>query len=282
MAPQTQDQIDLSDGLVAKPGMDLSDGLVAKDSSAPAPAPEMGIRDSIEAAINDPGNVPDTGWRGEIEKFGQGAAQGLTQPFLHPLKTLGSMAETTPAGSLYDLVTGRPDASQKMGTDMAQGLIHDPSRTAGQLAGGFAGAHVLPAVASTAGGAVSRFRNFRPKPSPNIVSPAETAARNLTNAINPEPARAPSYIKAAQTEVPNVLDYARRTNNPLRTQAEFAKAAEGNAQEAANHYNNNVLGPNKDIHPTTAAHPTLLVEKTRRPRLLSETSISGSCRSTRS
>jgi hypothetical protein len=44
------------------------------------------------------------------------------------------------------------------------------------------------------------------------------------------------------------LDYARRTDNPLRTQAEFAKAAEGNAQEAAKHYNDNILGPNESIH----------------------------------
>lgn len=115
------------------------------------PIPEQGIRDRIEAAINDPSNVPDTGWRGQIEKFGQGAAQGLTQPFLHPLKTLGAMAEATPAGSLYDLATGRPDASQQMGKSMAGEIINDPSQAAGQLAGGFAAAHVLPAAVGAAG-----------------------------------------------------------------------------------------------------------------------------------
>jgi hypothetical protein len=77
MAPQTQDQIDLSDGLVAKPGMDLSDGLVAKDSASSAPAPEMGIRDSIEAAINDPGNVPDTGWAVKSRSSARALRRGL-------------------------------------------------------------------------------------------------------------------------------------------------------------------------------------------------------------
>ena len=210
--------------------------------------PQSSFRGRIESAINDPSNVPDTGWRGNVERFGQMAAQGVTAPFLHPLKTLGSMAEATPAGAAFDLATGRPNASQQQAQDLVQGMRSDPYGTLGNLAGGMAAGAVLPAAAETAGRAVSRFQNFRPKPSQNIVSPAETAARNLTNAVNLEPARAPSYIKAAQAEVPNVLDYARRTNNPLRTQAEFAKAAEGNAQEAANHYNNNVLGPNENIH----------------------------------
>jgi len=211
-------------------------------SSPQQPAqPPVGLRQGIENRVNDPGNVTDTGWRGEIQKFGQGAAQGITQPLLHPLKTLGSMAEATPAGSLFDLATGRPDASQQMGKSMAEGLIHHPSQTAGQLAGGFAGAHVVPAIT---GAASAASETMRPTSSTNIVPPEEQAARKLTAAINPDAKRASNYIGAAQKEVPNVLDYAKRQNNPLKTQLEFSKAAQGSAQEARNHYEQNILGPN--------------------------------------
>lgn len=247
--------IDLSDGLVPKEqsDIDLSDGLVPKDPTASAatatdiPPPEGGIRDQIEAAINSPSNVPDTGWRGQIEKFGQGAAQGLTQPFLHPLKTLGSMVEATPAGAMYDLATGQPNASQQQGQAVAEGLRDTPAATMGQLAGNVAAGGVVGAAAEGAGNLADTARNFRPTPASNIVSPAEVAARKLTNAINPDPSRAPSYIKAAQQEVPNVIDYANRTSNPLRTQIEFSKAAEGYANEVRDHYVNNILGPNKDV-----------------------------------
>lgn len=233
-------------------------------------APPSDWRDRLKAKIMDPSNVPDTGWRGGIEKFGQRAANSLTSTLDHPLDTLGSMAEATPAGAVFDLATGRPNATQQQASALVHGAINDPVGTAGDLAGGLAAGEVAgPAVGGAlnaavrtgraagdlAGGVASAARNFRPTPAPHIVPPEETAAIDLTNAIGPEAKRIPDYRKAAQVEVPNILDYAKRTNNPLRTKIEFSKAAEGNAIESANHYNQNVLGPNaehRETVPTTS------------------------------
>lgn len=211
--------------------------------------------------LDGPAGVPDTGWRGQVEKFGQGAAQAVTAPFRDPVGTAKGILKSTPAGMAYDAVTGQPNVGQQIGANAVQ----NPANALGQVAGGIALSHVVPAAVGAVGaagdtvsGAASNFGNrWRPKPSPEIVSPTEQAARNLTNAINPETKRAPAYIKAAQVEVPNILDYAKRTNNPLNTQIEFAKAAEGNAQESSAHYNDNILGPNSGERAAVPANSTV-------------------------
>lgn len=207
--------------------------------STPAQKP-LNVLDS-----GDPRSTPDSGIRGQIERFGQGAAQNITQTVMHPLKAIGSMAEATPAGSLFDLATGRPDAMQQMGKSIGTGLVKQPANTLGQMAGGFAAAHVVPAIGGSLG---SASEAIHPTPSSSIVPPEEMAARKLTAAVSPDASKASNYIQAAQKEVPNVLDYARRQNNPLKTQIEFNKAAEGSAQEARNHYEQNILGPNASKH----------------------------------
>jgi hypothetical protein len=208
-------------------------------------------RSRFEARIADPSNVPDTGWRGEIEKAGQSAAQHLVQPFLHPVQTLESVAEQSPPGAVYDAVTGRMPAQLQNIADTVQAYRTDPAKAFGGQLGDVAATGVMGAAGEAAApvvSGVSRFaRNFKPTPSPEIVPPAETAARNLTNAISPDLKDVPNYIKAAQKEVPNILDYAKRTNNPLNTQIEFAKAAEGSANEAADHLENNFLQPHGNV-----------------------------------
>jgi len=214
-------------------------------SSALQPATPS-LRDQWMARVNDPALTPHPQgtFRGSVERAVQGGMQGLSQAVLHPVDTLGSMAEATPAGSVFDLATGRPNASQQQAQGLVTGMRTDPARTLGQVAGGMAAGALLPAAADVGMDMAGGVRNLRPAPSPSIVPPEEMAARNLTNAINPAPQRAGQYIQAAQKEVPNVIDYAKRTGNPLNTQLEFAKAAEGNAKEARTHYEDNILGPN--------------------------------------
>jgi hypothetical protein len=79
------------------------------------------------------------------------------------------------------------------------------------------------------------------------VPPLETAAENVAKAIRPAGGITPKTLEAIQYEAPPVVEYARRTGNPLKTQPEGFKAAQGVAQENLGHYNEHILGPNKDV-----------------------------------
>lgn len=83
-----------------------------------------------------------------------------------------------------------------------------------------------------------------PSPSEDIVAPTEMAARRLTKAVVPPNKDAAQFLAAAPLEVPNIVQYARETNNPLKTQLEFGKAAQGNATKVRGYYENQILGPN--------------------------------------
>jgi hypothetical protein len=66
----------------------------------------------------------------------------------------------------------------------------------------------------------------------------------LAQAVLPATKDASNFVQAAQEEVPNVLDYAQKTGNPLNTQLEFSKAAQGYAQEVRDIYEKQILAPN--------------------------------------
>jgi hypothetical protein len=107
---------------------------------------------------------------------------------------------------------------------------------------------VIPGAVGAMGDKLSSISDkaenyLRPKPSPLVVSQSEVAARNLSAAVLPASKDATNFIQAAQQEVPNILDYAKRTGNPLNTQLEFSKAAQGYAQEVRGFYENDLLGP---------------------------------------
>lgn len=87
-------------------------------------------------------------------------------------------------------------------------------------------------------------RNFRPVSDPDIVPPIKTAAEKLTTAIVPKSGRAPQFTADAIDQVANVKDYAARTNNPLRTQAEFEEALRGAGKERYDHFQNEIMKPN--------------------------------------
>jgi hypothetical protein len=90
---------------------------------------------------------------------------------------------------------------------------------------------------------------LRPQSSPDVVPMIEQASRKLTNAINPNPAEANQFIANATKRVPDILEYAQRTGNPLNTRLEFSKAAQGASDEIKQYYRTNLLDPvaNKQV-----------------------------------
>jgi hypothetical protein len=121
-----------------------------------APAqPAKSWNDAASDSIADPSMTPDARntWQGQLERFGQGTAEAITNPFLHPIKTAGSLLEQTPPGMLFDAVTGRKNAGQQMG----QSLVDNPANTLGQLAGGAILGHVAGGAMQVPG-ALDEFR----------------------------------------------------------------------------------------------------------------------------
>lgn len=95
---------------------------------------------------------------------------------------------------------------------------------------------------------ISAVKNkWKPASSPDIVPPIKTAAEKLTTAIVPKSGRAPGFTRDIADQLPNVKDYAARTNNPLNTQAEFEEALRGAGEERRQHFEDQILNPNKDV-----------------------------------
>lgn len=167
--------------------------------------------------------------------------------------TVGAVAApgiaAAPVAAATGLATGTATGMAGNAIGKAAGLtpaqaqiLGDVTGTAGGIAGGMGGDLAAQRVTSY----------LRPTSSPSIVSPAETAARNLATVILPADKDAGNFIRAAQQEVPNILSYAKQTGNPLNTQLEFAKAAQGYAQEVRGLYEDKILGPveNKMVRTT--------------------------------
>jgi hypothetical protein len=104
----------------------------------------------------------------------------------------------------------------------------------------------------------------RPKSSSAIVSPIEVQAEGIAKAILPPGGIRPELLKSIRNEAPHVVDYARRTNNPMNTMAEVEKASRGLAEEGKAHYYNeifpNAASSNVDLPkglPTDLVNPTV-------------------------
>lgn len=186
---------------------------------------------------------------GAFEQIGGQAIKGaaaIPNMLLHPLDTMHQISPWVENESIGQKLQPAVDAVKGLFTGNPLPAENLAGQTIGAVEGGRATAagagkivRALPAIPG-----VPAFS--KPISSTAIVSPEEQAARGVANAVNVSPNRAQDYIKAAQVELPNVLDYAKRTSNPLNTQLEFSKAAEGNALESRAHYENNVLGPNEN------------------------------------
>lgn len=94
---------------------------------APAAAPDKPLNDQLSDRIADPSMTPDTGWRGQIERFGQGAAEAITNPILHPIDTArGLLTQGTPQGDV----------------EMLKNAAQNPANSLGQAAGGAILGHI--------------------------------------------------------------------------------------------------------------------------------------------
>lgn len=89
--------------------------------------------------------------------------------------------------------------------------------------------------------AATKFKNST-YPKNLSLTPDETSAQEFAKALKP-PVKAVERIKGAASEVPAVLDYSQRTGTPINGKLDFAKAAEGAANEVQQHYDNNLLRP---------------------------------------
>jgi hypothetical protein len=234
-------------------------------TSTPAQAPPPSLMDSLRS--NWHSNVdelpnPDNSIGVGIQNLLRGGARGLGHVLVHPLDTIEStpaLSAPTPmaTGNSADAVQQANQQAVTQGAanaqQQAQTAIQHPAYTAGQIAGpmllgpALKGVIESPEAASAVGDLADRAKQYvRPTSSPSIVPRTEMAARQLSAAVLPATKDATNFIQAAAQEVPNVIDYAKRTGNPLNTQLEFSKAAQGYAQDVRNFYTNEILGPSQN------------------------------------
>lgn len=197
---------------------------------------------------------PYQGNSGDVGRFfsnlGAGATALMLEPLAHPVKTakglLDSVAMPGPGGtetaSGWHPNPATPVPWKESTADLTAAVPGAVAAAVG--APQAAEASEAPIQAVTNG--IERAKQWaRPTSSPSVVPRSEMAARNLAAAVLPATKDASNFIQAAQQEVPNVLDYAKRTQNPLNTQLEFSKAAHGYAQEVRDVYEGDVLGPSE-------------------------------------
>jgi hypothetical protein len=170
-----------------------------------------------------------------LSNLGAGAVNLVLEPVAHPVKTLQGLLPQAPFEPMKQPIPWGKTAADA--TAAIPGLVLGKLAVPEASAAGEAGAQAATDVASQA------KQYIRPASSPSIVPRTEFAARRLSASILPATKDATNFIQAAQQEVPNVLDYAKRTGNPLNTQLEFSKAAQGYAQEVRSLYTDKVLGP---------------------------------------
>lgn len=220
--------------------------------SAPASTPQGTIGPMTERQrflMNYPVGAKDETLGQNLYGMAQNAGVGVFQAvdaMAHPIRSIEGLADSLNPGSstpnpVQQVYQGLQTNPGVVGPQMAgQALVADPMAEAGSEIAGRLGAGIK-------GGAGAVYDYARPSPSPAIVGDTEMAARNLAKAVLPATKDAQSFIKAAQQEMPNVIQYAKETGNPLKTQLEFSKAAAGHAQNVRNFYDSQILGPNDKV-----------------------------------
>lgn len=244
----------------------LPAGYKLDDAPTPTPAPPIGVLKSIQNDFDknvagDPNDSPlRTGLKAVTGAIGN--------VFVHPLDTAAGMAKSLVGspdypqlpmrlpGGKVDVPSENPISQQAEGVaqDYKQGgLRYAAPKLAGQVLGGAIVGRLageLPSVPDVAVGAAdtiaAKASRLRPKSSPAIVTPEEVQAQKIAQSILPPGGIKPELVKSIQAEAPAVVEYAQRTGNPLNTQAEGLKAAQGVAQEGLQHFNDEVIRPFAD------------------------------------
>lgn len=136
-----------------KPVNETSAWKPVDEAPAPKAAPQGGIFKGIQDDIDKTtAQQPSNGdWRRDLQNFGGAAASTLLAPVVHPLKTLGSMAESTPPGMLVDAAMGRKNPAQQMGEQQYDNFVSDPRAATASLLGTGAGMMAQGGVAKGLG-----------------------------------------------------------------------------------------------------------------------------------
>lgn len=167
------------------------------------------------------------------EGYDGALVRGLFAPVMHPQQTIEGIAKTF------------AHPKQTANEIIKSGQEH-PGETFFNFAGGAVGSAGLGGLADRAITDVPAMaKRIGPYKSP-VVPAIEANSERLAKAILPSEGVTPSLVKALQRETPSVVDYAKRTGNPLRTIPEGMKAAEGVANEGYQHYRSNLLDPNAE------------------------------------
>ena len=213
--------------------------------------PEHPYWDALTDPVGSGGR--DQGVVGGALQVGGQAVKAMAQPLLHPIDTVTGAAKVG-----KDILSGDTYSfGQDVIGPMVQNYAKDKAKgghalavenLTGNLLGTIEGGRMMGAAAEGAAGKVARASTaarewWRPEPSTEVVPALEQSARKLTDAINPNPAEANQFIDNLQQRMPEIMDYAKRTKNPLKTRIEFAKAAEGAGTEVYDWYKKNILGP---------------------------------------
>jgi hypothetical protein len=237
----------------------LANGLVPDSkSSIPVPTDLQNQPDARSAAqrfVDERLSTPQSG-PAALDQFGRGAASSLLNPLVHPLQTLKGFAQSVTPDSggagLAEGLIGGPAGALAVHTvrDLAQDAVsNSPYHAAGLVAGGLAGGKVLAglpdAAGAIAGGASDIAERARGYTSP-AIDPQLQAASKVATAVRPQTGIGPDFEANLKTQLPAILDYAKRTANPMHSQWEAGTAARGLAEEGLNHYNTNILGPHSD------------------------------------
>lgn len=182
-----------------------------------------------------------------LKKVLSGMVSGAGSLFVHPVDSVVNAVKS--AGSMADGLLNPPQ--QQSWSDTGKQIPYVAGQAVGGMAAGEVGGAALKtaipiarqAAESVADTASSVKQYVRPKPSPAIVAPEELQAQKIAQSILPPGGIKPELLKSIQKQAPAVVEYAKRTGNPLNTQAEGLKAAQGVAQEGLEHYQEQILKP---------------------------------------
>jgi hypothetical protein len=221
-------------------------------------------REEIDARINAPSATPDAAgtWRGTIERFGQGAAQGITAPILHPVKTAESMGQTLLAGNAnpdvpgigITAMTGNPqiDAQNEQAKEDARADVQqqsdqmkqNPAGALGQLAGGIALSHV-PEAAMAVPGEVAGALAGTGEGISSLAHGITDTVTGASKAVRTAGEKAiDTQTKAEQTNAKNLADYQDKVAGAGKTDEE--KLADAKAKIAADQQANPQANPPTD------------------------------------
>lgn len=166
--------------------------------------------------------------------FGQGTAQSMTAPFMHPLDTATGMAQAaTPdpgvAGLAEGLIGGPAGplavhTAQGAYEDYKQrGLSHALGSVAGQLALGDLGARGGSAVTDAVGAAKGTAAKLSPHFDPNSVQPVlQQNVRNVLGKVSQDAGVSPDNPSSIRDVVESASDKVKATSSALYKQLDDA------------------------------------------------------------